>query len=499
MTGMRPPQRPVYDPPAKIHGGFLSQVRHVDLVENLFFGVAMVFSFLFAVALLFQARLTFVSLLYLLGFWAVMSYLALPRLHRVLSALYLPDYFIGRTRAADGMLGDPINLAFNGDEQQIRRAMHNAGWVEADPIDLTASVRMVIASLTKRSYTTAPVSPLFLFNRQQAFAFQQEVKGSPSQRHHVRFWPCPPGWKLPGGHEVGWLAAGTYDRSVGLSLFTFQFTHKIDRDIDIERDYIIETLRYADQAITVRVIKDFSTGYHGRNGGGDLIVTDGDLPIVDVRAVEPRPVPVRAPRMDLAHEVGRRPFSVVAAFALTLISTVGSLIAGGIEVARSGSDIAEVGLSGVASVVVAFGLVAFVMLFLAWRTYEGGEVARLIMLVMLSLTLGQALIATLTGDHPAAWGLVNTGTDLLTIYALTSRSARGWTATRRTARREKRLACGLAGTAPVRAGRTDAGDDDAGHGEQLDGPQLLAQDEEREERRDGGLHAHEDPEQPRTD
>jgi hypothetical protein len=36
----------------------------------------------------------------------------------------------------------------------------------------------------------------------------------------VRFWPVPDGWRLPGGFQVGWLAAATYDRAVGISLFT---------------------------------------------------------------------------------------------------------------------------------------------------------------------------------------------------------------------------------------------------------------------------------------
>jgi len=30
----------------------------------------------------------------------------------------------------------------------------------------------------------------------------------------------------------------------------------------------------------VHVVRHFSTGYHSRNGGGDAIETDGDLPIV---------------------------------------------------------------------------------------------------------------------------------------------------------------------------------------------------------------------------
>ena len=39
------------------------------------------------------------------------------------------------------------------------------------------------------------------------------------------------------GFQVQWLAAATYDRAVGISLFTLQVTHRVDADIDIERDY----------------------------------------------------------------------------------------------------------------------------------------------------------------------------------------------------------------------------------------------------------------------
>ena len=41
---------------------------------------------------------------------------------------------------------------------------------------------------------------------------------------------------------MDWLAAGTYDRSVGLSLFTLQITHKIEANTDIERDFIVDTV-----------------------------------------------------------------------------------------------------------------------------------------------------------------------------------------------------------------------------------------------------------------
>ncbi|HEY9306513.1 MAG TPA: LssY C-terminal domain-containing protein [Microbacterium sp.] len=225
---------------------------------------------------------------FFLAFWLLLAYLVLPRLHRILTTVYVPEYFIGRTRTSDGLLGDPVNLAFQGSGEQIRAALEAAGWTRAQPVTLGSSWRIVASTISRRSYDEAPVSPLFLFGRQQDFAYQQEVDGNPAQRHHVRFWRCPDDWLLPGGRRVEWLAAGTFDTSVGLSLFTLQVTHKIDADTDVERDHIVRTVTDADPRVVVDVIADFATGYHARNGGGDSIRTDGDLPIVDVRAVEPR-------------------------------------------------------------------------------------------------------------------------------------------------------------------------------------------------------------------
>lgn len=218
-------------------------------------------------------------------FWAMLAYLVLPRLHRILTAIYVPAYFIGRARTSDGLLGDPVNLAFRGAGEQIEATLRTAGWTRADPVDVASSWRIVTATLTRRSYDEAPVSPLFLFGRQQDFAYQQEVDGSPGQRHHVRFWRCPDGWFLPGGLSVDWLAAATFDKRVGLSLFTLQVTHKIDADIDVERDHVVTTVTSAVPAVKVDAIEHFSTGYHARNGGGDSIRTDGTLPILDVRTV----------------------------------------------------------------------------------------------------------------------------------------------------------------------------------------------------------------------
>lgn len=234
----------------------------------------------------------------LIAFWAVTAYLAVPRIHQILTLVYVPDYFIGRTRTGDGVLGDPVNLAIDGTADDIHAGMQAAGWTLADDITLRSSWRIIVSSVFNRPYPSAPVSNLYLFGRKQAFAYQKEVDGNASRRHHVRFWPTPEGWYLPGGQRVDFLAAGTYDRSVGFSLLTGQITHKVDADIDAERDFIIDTLRYTDRKIDVVVINNFSTAYHSRNGGGDAINTDGDMPVLNMcGAAERDPAPTM-PRPD---------------------------------------------------------------------------------------------------------------------------------------------------------------------------------------------------------
>lgn len=254
--------------------------------------------------------------------WLLITYFLLPRVHRLLTKVYVPEYFIGRSRTREGLLGDPINLALRGTEEQIHQAMMNAGWQRADELNLRSGWAMVVATLARRSYPDAPVSPLYLFRRRMAFTYQQEVEGNPKKRHHVRFWPCPPGWRLPGGRKVDWLAAGTYDTAVGLNWFTLQFTHRIDAEVDAERDHILATLTRPDAGndpITVRWLRHFSTGYHHRNGGGDRIRTDGHLPIVDLRRTPP-PGPQMKARIEAEQQEAEPPRAMPLTVAFALLA-----------------------------------------------------------------------------------------------------------------------------------------------------------------------------------
>ncbi len=398
-------------------------------------------------------------ILFFVLFWLMLAYLVLPRLHRILTAIYVPDYFIGRARTSDGLLGDPINLAALGTEAQLHTAMTAGGWTRADPLTFRSSWRIVSSTLFRRSYDEAPVSPLLLFGRQQDAAYQQEVRGNPAKRHHVRFWKCPDGWLLPGGIRADWLAAGTFDRAVGFSLFTLQITHKIDANTDIERDHIVKTVTEASPDVRVQLIKDFSTGYHARNGGGDTIETDGNLPILDVQAIDAAADPAGAQLMKAVNaDEERRPSPTSLGVVLMVLRVLAGLVwifsalTGWRQVVSEGLLDVSLGVEeraaasiivGAAIGVFAAGLVVYaIVCYLVWR---GSNWARITAMALSAVTV-VTTAANHAAGHPepalfsSVTALLGLPLDILVVLTLSSQRSRIWARRRSAERKEKRKA-----------------------------------------------------------
>lgn len=175
---------------------------------------------------------------------------------------------------ADGIPGDPLNVAFIATETELKRTMIQAHWYPADPLSLKSCLEIAEATVLKRPYDDAPVSSLYLFGRKEDLAFEQPVNDNPRKRHHVRFWCSDE--RGPDGRPI-WFGSVTYDERVGLSRTTGQVTHHIDADIDAERDRLFHELQAANLLREVATISGFHLQRTGKNGGGDPWHTDGDL------------------------------------------------------------------------------------------------------------------------------------------------------------------------------------------------------------------------------
>jgi LssY C-terminus len=206
--------------------------------------------------------------------YAVVAYLLLPAIwthyehQKGLAALPMV------TRTAQGIPGDPINVGLIGDDLDVLCAMQAAGWYPADPVTLRSSIEIAGSVLMDRPYRAAPVSSLYYLGRHEDLAFEKPAGDSADRRHHVRFWKV-----LDLGEEKRpvWLGDATFDRSVGVSHYTGAITHHIDADIDAERKLLATDLEAAGLVDAKYQVTGIGPTMTGRNGGGDLYYTDGEV------------------------------------------------------------------------------------------------------------------------------------------------------------------------------------------------------------------------------
>lgn len=211
-----------------------------------------------------------VILLYLVVAYVLVPFLWIDYAHHHPALADTP----GLTYTADGIPGDPLNVALVGTKPEVIRIMLAAQWHPADPLSLRSCLEIAAATMLDRPYNDAPVSSLYLWGRKEALAFEQEVGPDPQKRHHVRFWQSE---KVDANGRPLWMGSATYDQSVGLSHTTGQITHHIAADVDAERDHLFQTLEQTHDLADMYVIDDFHQVREGRNGGGDPWHTDGKL------------------------------------------------------------------------------------------------------------------------------------------------------------------------------------------------------------------------------
>ena len=210
--------------------------------------------------------LSVLVLFFLLLLWLVLAYGELPHLwskheHKKLRR---NDEIISYT--SQDIPADPINLRLIGDSRSVRCAFARGGWSLADPLSGRSALGIVESVVFQRSYPEAPVSSLYFQERLQDLAFEKDEGRTAHRRHHVRLWQVGPN---------EWLGAATYDRGVGLALFTLQVTHHIGPKVDVERDSLGAMLQSGGARFQGSLPSRIPPNRRQRNGGGDPYLTDG--------------------------------------------------------------------------------------------------------------------------------------------------------------------------------------------------------------------------------
>jgi LssY-like putative type I secretion system component LssY len=135
--------------------------------------------------------------------------------------------------------GDMVNFLIIGSQQAMEKAFTTAGWVKVDANVKETVLHGFIESISKESYLTMPMSPLYLFGRQQDYGWAHaEPISVVASRNHLRIWKAP--FEVNG--RTLWVGAATHDVGFEKDQRNNGLTHKIDPNIDLERDYVEKTL-----------------------------------------------------------------------------------------------------------------------------------------------------------------------------------------------------------------------------------------------------------------
>ena len=184
-----------------------------------------------------------------------------------------------------GNEGDLINFVLVGTQEQVANAFKAAGWVVADKTDKEAVVSALMATLQKNVYVAVPMSMLYLFGRPQDFGYERaEAVMVANERNHFRIWQAP--YKSPQNQPL-WAGAGTHDIGIERDDRSKDaITHKIDQDVDNERDFIGATLQQAGQVEAMSYMTRPNPIKSAKTATGGAIQSDGRVLVIVLKGAQ---------------------------------------------------------------------------------------------------------------------------------------------------------------------------------------------------------------------
>lgn len=184
------------------------------------------------------------------------------------------DRFPRRVVDAQGNEGDNTNFLLVGSEATILEAFQAAGWVQVDRTHEDAVLNSILAVLDKRAYLELPMSELMLFDRVQDYGMAHaDPIAVFAERHHFRIWKAP--YEVD-GHEI-WVGAGTHDIGFERDQRDNGITHKIDPEIDKERDFIGASLEETGMVAKLAYVTPSQPSKEALTATGGSILSDGRL------------------------------------------------------------------------------------------------------------------------------------------------------------------------------------------------------------------------------
>jgi LssY-like putative type I secretion system component LssY len=177
-------------------------------------------------------------------------------------------------------LGDMVNFIVIGSEKQVQSALDAANFHVADTSNRKAVLEAATTTYESKDYLAMPMSTLYLFDRPQDFGYEQaEPIAMVASRHHFRLWKAAFTWN---GQPV-WVGAGTHDIGFAKDKRNGNVTHKIDPNVDGERENIGSSLQKGGKVKSMAYYLPPNPVQDAKNATGDGYHSDGRILVVSLQ------------------------------------------------------------------------------------------------------------------------------------------------------------------------------------------------------------------------
>jgi len=193
----------------------------------------------------------------------------------------MSDFLPARVLDGEGREGDMLNLILVAQKEDLERAFEQAGWVNVDKSKPAVIFWHMLCQRTH--YTKLPMARYYVFGRVQDYSYAMPDPASIlTRRHHLRIWRTD--YEVAG--KPVWVGAATHDVAIVIDKRRVRFDHRIDPQVDAERDFIASNLAQTLLVTHKEYLARADPVFEAQTTRGQTYYSDSRMLLLELRNME---------------------------------------------------------------------------------------------------------------------------------------------------------------------------------------------------------------------
>ena len=188
---------------------------------------------------------------------------------------FLPPHTVD----GQGREGDMLNLIIIAKRDDLEEAFERAGWVQTEKSKPAIFWHLL---RQRNHYVKLPMATLYVFGRAQTYSFAlPDPTSIVTRRHHFRIWRTD--YEMDG--VPIWVGAATHDVAIQIEITKLRIVHRIDPEVDAERDFIAGNLTDTRLVAHQEYLQCAEPVFRGQTATGGTYYSDSRMLLLDLHPV----------------------------------------------------------------------------------------------------------------------------------------------------------------------------------------------------------------------